>query len=178
MMRKPTASKAGASKAGPKPKRSAVQAQGACVCGAVRVEIDVPAVWAWHDHSQRSRHAQGCAYATYVGSYKSRFRILAGEDCLTRYEDAAAGTARSFCARCGTPMLYERASSKTMINIPRAVFSERTGRETRYHINLSEQADWTWAGEKLFPLKGYPGVMWQPPRRRQRAPPADSMFEP
>jgi hypothetical protein len=165
-------------RAGPKPKASAVQAQGGCVCGAVRIEIDVPAFWAWHDHSQRSRHAQGCAYATYVGSYRSRFRVLDGEEFLTRYEDAEARTARSFCARCGTPMLYERASSQSMVNIPRAVFSERTGRETRYHMHLSEQAEWTWAGEALAPLKGYPGVMWQPPRKTRRASAADAMFEP
>ena len=101
----------------------------------------------------------------YVGSYRSRFRILQGEERLTRYEDAEAGTTRSFCARCGTPMLYERARSPTMVNIPRAVFRERTGRETRYHMNLDEAADWTWAGEDLKPLKGYPGVMWTPPRK-------------
>ena len=158
-------------------KASAVQAKGACVCGAVRFEIDVPAVWAWHDHSERSRRAQGCAYATYVGSWKSRFRLLAGEAHLTRYEDPEAGTARSFCARCGTPMLYERARSPKMVNIPRAVFSERTGRETRYHMNLSEQADWTWMGEALKPLKGYPGVMWEPPRKKKPARIVDSMFE-
>ena len=83
----------------PKPKASAVQARGGCVCGAVRFEIDVPAVWAWHDHSAASRKAQGCAYATYVGSWKSRFRLLAGEAALTRYEDAKARTVRSFCSR-------------------------------------------------------------------------------
>jgi hypothetical protein len=159
-------------------KASAAQAAGACVCGAVRLEIDVPARWAWHDHSQRSRHAQGCAYATYVGSYRSRFRVLEGEQYLSRFEDAEAGTARSFCSRCGTPLIYERARSPTMVNIPRAVFSERTGRETRYHVNLAEQADWTWAGEKLSPLKGYPGVMWEPPRKTRRARVADAMFEP
>jgi hypothetical protein len=143
-------------------------AEGRCVCGAVRLEIEVPAVWAWHDHSAASRHAQGCAYATYVGSWKSRFRLLAGEELLTRFEDAASGTARSFCARCGTPLLYERASSPRMVNIPRAVFSGRTGREPRYHMHLDEQADWIWAGGNLSPLKGYPGVMWERPKRRKR----------
>jgi len=54
------------------PKRSAVQAVGACACGAVRLEIDVPAVWAWHDHSRAGRRAHGGAYATYVGSWRSR----------------------------------------------------------------------------------------------------------
>ena len=87
-------------------KRSAVQAQGRCVCGAIRFEIDVPAVWAWHDHGEASRHAQGCAYATYVGSWRSRFRIVEGAAEVTRFEDAETRSARSFCARCGTPLLF------------------------------------------------------------------------
>ncbi len=118
-------------------KRDRVTAEGACVCGAVRVRIVVPAVWAWHDHSAASRHAQGCAYATYVGSWKSRFEILDGAEHLTRYEDDVTGTARSFCARCGTPVLYERPRSPKMVNIPRSLFSQRTGREPRYHMFLS-----------------------------------------
>ncbi|HEX3699164.1 MAG TPA: GFA family protein [Phenylobacterium sp.] len=164
----------------PKPeKRSAVQAQAACACGAVRVEIDVPAVWAWHDHSEASRRAQGCAYATYVGSWRSRFRMLAGEEMLTRHEDAERRTARSFCARCGTPMLYERARAPRIVNIPRALFATRTGREPRYHTSLAEQADWIYAGEPLKPLKGYPGVMWTGPgRKTRRADAVDRLFSP
>ena len=150
-------------------KSSAVQAEGQCVCGAVRIEIDVPAVWAWHDHSSASRHAQGCAYATYVGSWKSRVRILEGEDCLTRFEDADAGTMRSFCARCGTPVFYERDRSPRYVNIPRALFTTRTGREPRYHVHLQDQAEWIYLGQPLSPLKGFPGVMRVRPGRKTRA---------
>jgi hypothetical protein len=149
-------------------KRDRVTAEGACVCGAVKVEIVVPAVWAWHDHSAASRHAQGCAYATYVGSWKSRFQILEGAEQLTRYEDEATGTARSFCARCGTPVLYERPRAPKMVNLPRSLFSQRTGREPRYHMFLPEAADWTYLGEPLAPLKGYPGVMWERPKRKKK----------
>ncbi len=144
-------------------KASATQAAGRCVCGEVRFEIDVPAVWAWHDHSAASRKAQGCAYATYIGSWRSRLRVLQGAESLTRFEDEAAGTARSFCARCGTPVFYERRRASQMVNIPRALFTERTGREPRYHMFLREMADWTYLGETLTPLKGYPGVMWERP---------------
>ena len=158
----------------PTGRRSAVQAEGRCVCGGVRFEIDVPAVWAWHDHGARSRHAQGCAYATYVGSWKSRFQILDGAEHLTRYEDAATGTARSFCALCGTPVLYERPRSPKMVNLPRSLFHQRTGREPRYHMFLSEAADWTYLGEPLAPLKGYPGVMWERPKRKKKRP--EGMF--
>jgi hypothetical protein len=154
-------------RARPARKPALEQSEGACVCGAVRFEIDVPALWAWHDHSARSRHAQGSAYATYVGSWKSRFRLLHGEEHLTRYEDDEAGTTRSFCARCGTPVLYERARSPKVVNIPRALFPGRTGREPRYHVGHAEIPEWAYAGEPTAPLKGYPGVMWARPRRRK-----------
>ncbi|WP_068878416.1 MULTISPECIES: GFA family protein [unclassified Phenylobacterium] len=150
-------------------------AVGACVCGAVEVEIGVPARWAWHDHAAASRHAHGAAYATYVGSWRSRFRFVAGEEHVTRYEDESAGTVRSFCSRCGTPLAYERARSPKMVNVPRALFPTRTGREPRYHMNLAQQADWTYLGAPLAPLKGYPGVMWERPRKKRRPPP-DPMF--
>lgn len=160
----------------PDAKRSNVQAEGRCACGVVRFEIDVPAVWAWHDHGEASRQAMGGAYATWVGSWKSRFRWLAGEDHLTRYEDPETRTKRSFCGRCGTPVLYERARSPKMVNIPRGLFRGRTGREPRYHLNLGEQADWVYLGEPLGPLKGYPGVMWSRPRRKPRGPSVDDFL--
>lgn len=160
----------------PRPKPSAIQAQGQCVCGTVKFEIDVPARWAWHDHSAKSRQAQGCAYVTYVGSYRSRFRILEGEDRLTRYEDHEHGTVRRFCAACGTPITFERATSTVMVNIPRALFSERTGREARYHMNMAERAEWTWAGEPLGPLKGYPGVLIEKARKKKPSAAFDPMF--
>jgi hypothetical protein len=145
------------------------RAEGACACGAVKIEIGVPARWAWHDHSAKSRHAQGCAYATYVGSYRSRFRYLEGEQHVTRYEDAEAGTARSFCARCGTPLVYERFHSKTMVNISRALFTSGVGREPLYHIGIEQEPAWAYRQERLKPLKGYPGVVWTGPRKKARA---------
>jgi hypothetical protein len=151
-------------------KPAAEQAEGECVCGAVAFSMDVPALWAWHDHTERTRAAQGCAYATYVGTWKSRFRLTRGADALIRYEDAEAGTVRSFCGGCGAPVLYERARAPKVINIPRSLFLSRTGREPRYHVGLGEAADWEYRGETLAPLKGYPGVMWARPRRPKRLP--------
>jgi len=142
------------------------RAEARCACGDVVVEIAVPAQWAWHDHSAASRKAHGAAYATYVGSWKSRFRFVQGEDCLTRYEDEA-GAARSFCARCGTPMLYERKRAANNVNIPRALFTSGVGREPRYHLAIDELQDWAYLGEKLGPLKGFPGVVWTGARRKR-----------
>src|SRR5262245_11819167 len=41
--------------------RSGERVSGRCLCGAVELEIDFPAFWAWHDHSEASRRAHGAA---------------------------------------------------------------------------------------------------------------------
>jgi hypothetical protein len=158
-----------------KPTASAGIAKAQCLCGAVVFEIDVPARWAWHDHSPSSRRAHGAAYATYVGSWRKRFRITKGKTAIARYEDTD-GTARSFCSRCGTPLIYERARSPHMVNLPRALFTGRTGRQPLYHIGIEELQEWAYTGEPLVPLKGYPGVVWQRTKKKRRAA-GDDPFE-
>jgi hypothetical protein len=148
---------------------NAASVAGQCLCGAVRFEIDYPAFWAWHDHSAASRRAHGAAYATYVGCWRKRFRVTAGECDITRYEDGPTKSVRSFCRRCGTPLIYERARSRHMINIPRALFATRTGRQPIYHIGIDERPDWAYAGEALVPLKGYPGVVWNRSKKKKRS---------
>lgn len=142
-------------------------AQGQCLCGAVRLEIATPAFWAWHDHSAATRRAHGAAYATFLGVWRSKVRILAGEAGMARFIDAKTGSARSFCKQCGTPLIYERRRDKTMVNLPRSLFDGRTGREPRYHIGVDEMREWIYLGAPLTPLKGYPGVMQERPRRRR-----------
>jgi hypothetical protein len=64
--------------------------------------------------------------------------------------------------------MYERLRSAHMVNIPRALFAGRTGREARYHVAIEELQDWTYLGEPLVPLKGFPGVVWERPGRTKR----------
>jgi hypothetical protein len=153
-------------------------AAGQCACGKVRVEIDVPAFWAWHDHSRATRRAHGAAYATYVGCWLSRFRVAKGERQLTHFRDEATGDTRAFCSRCGTPVAYARARSSKWVNVPRALFDGRTGREPLYHVAIEDSPEWAYRCEKLRPLKGYPGVMWTGPKRRKRSGAPAMLFRP
>jgi hypothetical protein len=161
----------------PDPAPSATKAAtAACLCGAVAIEITVPAFWAWHDHTKASRLAHGAAYATYVGCWKKNVRVARGAASITRFEDKTTNSVRCFCRRCGTPLMYERGRAPRMVNIPRALFAGRTGREPRYHIGIGEMREWIYAGAKLGPLKGYPGVVWERPRGRKPILPPE--FEP
>ena len=147
--------------------------RGRCLCGAVEIEIKYPAFWAWHDHSEASRRVHGAAYATYVGCWRKNVVITKGKRSLTRFEDEKANSARTFCSRCGTPIIYERRRTARMIDIPRALFDTRTGREPRYHRHFDQLRDWAYRGQKLVPLKGYPGVVWERPKARKRRPELD-----
>lgn len=147
--------------------------RGRCLCGAVEIEFKYPAFWAWHDHSEASRRAHGAAYATYVGCWRKNVRITKGKRSLTRFEDDKTGSARSFCSKCGTPVSYERRRTARMVDLPRSLFDSRTGREPRYHRHIEQLRDWTYRGQKLVPLKGYPGVVWERPKSRKRRPTDD-----
>ena len=83
---------------------------------------------------------------------------------------------RSFCTSCGTPIAYERGRSPHMVNIPRALFSGRTGRQPLYHIAIEELQEWAYTGEPLVPLKGFPGVVWQRSKKKRRVA-GDDPFE-
>jgi hypothetical protein len=148
-------------------KLSTANTTGDCLCGAVRIEIAVPVFWAWHDHSKASQRAQGCAYATYVGCWKSKLRVVKGSKSISSFEEPQTRAVRSFCKKCGTPLFYQRTRAPKMVNIPRALFDTRTGREPLYHIALQDAPEWEYRGEKLSPLKSYPGVMWTGARRKK-----------
>ena len=77
------------------------------------------------------------------------------------------GATRSFCSRCGSPVLYQRQRSPQNLNIPRALFMSGAGREPRYHIGIDQLQEWTYLGEPLSPLKGFPGVVWTRGRKKR-----------
>ena len=55
-----------------------------------------------------------------------------------------------------------------MVNIPRALFLSRTGRQPLYHIGIEELQEWIYDGQPLVPLKGFPGVVWQRAKKNRR----------
>jgi hypothetical protein len=141
-----------------------------CVCGAVKIEIDFPARCAWHDHSAAARQAHGAAYATYVASWRSRFRVTDGKTKIRCFKDKTTGARRSFCSRCGTPIIYERDRSPHMVNIPRALFKTPTGREARYHMGIEDMPEWAYLGQPLVALSGFPSVVWDRSKRKRPPP--------
>jgi hypothetical protein len=79
--------------------------RGRCLCGAIQYTVNGEPRWCAHCHCDDCRHHTGSAFATFIGVDSDSFTLSDGE--FGRIE-SSAGVYRSFCAKCGTPMAYER----------------------------------------------------------------------
>jgi len=76
---------------------------GGCHCGRVRFEVDAPA-----DLEVDECNCSICSRTGYLHLLvpKSRFRLLSGEEALTRYRFNTGVAEHLFCATCGVKSFY------------------------------------------------------------------------
>ena len=84
-------------------RRSVDVAQGSCLCGTVKYEIDGLFEVMSHCQCSMCRKHHGAAFATFVTVPLSGFRWVAGEQALSTYQSSAYGK-RTFCSHCGSIM--------------------------------------------------------------------------
>ena len=110
---------------------------GACLCGAVRFEIHGPIRQIVYCHCSQCRKAQGSAFATNGIVSAAEFRIVQGEDALTRYE-STPGQSKYFCQTCGSPILSKTASRPQQVGTIESDIQERP----MAHIFATSRANW------------------------------------
>jgi hypothetical protein len=116
------------------------QASGRCHCGAVRFVARFPSRFACHCHCESCRRAHGAAFVTWVG-FRSEQVTIEGAEHLATHE-SSPGTARRFCARCGTKLFFESARWPGEVHIVRAAFDEAPDREPDGHAFFEERVAW------------------------------------
>ena len=83
---------------------------GACLCGAIRYEIDLPTLGSVHCHCTMCRRWNGAGYTTWCAVAKDHLRILSGKEELVRYQ-SSDHAGRFFCSVCGSSLFGD--SSRT-----------------------------------------------------------------
>jgi hypothetical protein len=78
--------------------------EGGCLCGAVRYRAAGAPSIVEYCHCPSCRRISGSAVACLAGFPRENFEIVQGEPVPF---ESSPGVTRSFCGRCGTPMLYE-----------------------------------------------------------------------
>jgi len=131
--------------------------RGACLCGAVRFEIRLPALFCAHCHCSICRRAHGAGYVTWVGAVTDGFTLLAGENHLVRYRSSDHG-ARSFCKTCGSTLFFNTAHDPERIDVVLANLLGEADLQPQFHAYFDDRAAWVEVNDGLPRLGGPTGL--------------------
>jgi hypothetical protein len=123
-------------------------ASGACACGHVRFEIDLPTLFFSHCHCEDCRRAHGAAVVSWVGARESAFRYLAGGDTMRWHASSKQGR-RGFCGRCGTPLFFQSTLDPGEIHVARPAIRTAIDRAPASHVFHDRRVDWLHVADDL-----------------------------
>ena len=115
--------------------------EGHCLCGFVRYQAGGPISNQTNCHCSICRRASAAPSVAWVTVPKATFRIVSAEPCSFR---SSAGATRSFCPRCGTPLLFAADAAPDELDITIGSLNEP---------EAMPPADHTWVSSKLPWLK-------------------------
>ena len=136
---------------------AATTVPGACLCGGVQFEIDLPTLYCVHCHCSMCRRAHGAGYVTWIGVPCDRFRVVSGAAQLRRFRSSAHGT-RGFCTTCGSTMFFESTEHPDFLDVALANVAGAIDRLPEFHAYFSDRAPWVQVDDDLPRFGGPSGL--------------------
>lgn len=128
----------------------------ACLCGAVQLHVDDAdsggVKWCANCHCSMCRRAHGAGVVAWVGVKRAAFHIDRGAEVLARYRSSPPAQ-RSFCSKCGSPLLFESERWPDEIHIALAAVVEPHGLKPTVHAFFDDRAAWVHVDDGL-PRRG------------------------
>jgi hypothetical protein len=142
-------------------------ANGRCLCGALRYQVDGPFGSMTHCHCSMCRKHHGAGFTTFVTAPLTGLRWIAGEGQVERYR-SSAGWTRGFCRTCGSAAPGTLPGPGLAL-VPAANLEGDLGITPQAHIFVASKAPWDTIADDLPQYDAYPpeyGVEGQdrPPR--------------
>jgi hypothetical protein len=123
-----------------------------CLCGDVSWDVDGPLRSLSHCHCSRCRKQHGAAFASYVMTPASGYRMH-GEPHVSGFE-TSPGTVRRFCTRCGSPV--PGPPQQGFAVVPAGNFAGDPGIRPQLHIFVASKAPWYEIPDSLPRFDAYP----------------------
>jgi hypothetical protein len=133
---------------------------GACLCGAIQYEIDLPTLGAVHCHCTMCRRWNGAGYTTWFAIEKDHLRIVEGKDRLQRYQ-SSDHAGRLFCSECGSSLFGDSSRTPDQLYIVRGPVQGEIDTAPGGHMCIESRVPWIEIGDELPHLEGA-GVLTTP----------------
>jgi hypothetical protein len=118
---------------------------GACLCGALRYEVEGPFENLMHCHCSMCRKHHGAPFATFVGAKKSGFRWISGESSVAEFKSSPNGVRR----HCSTCFSVAPAVMGETVFMPAGNLDGDLGDAGGMHVFVGSKAPWLTIGDDL-----------------------------
>ncbi|MEO3679821.1 GFA family protein [Rheinheimera sp. FR7-31] len=115
--------------------------QGACLCGAVEVEIHGSISSIIHCHCSLCRKSSGTAFATNGFVQRADFKLVKGEAELSQFA-FKPGRLRHFCRHCGSPVYSSNAQDPSRVRLRLGILTTDISERPMSHNFYSSKANW------------------------------------
>lgn len=119
---------------------------GHCLCRAVTFEYDGRPNWTLHCHCESCRRATSAPIATWISVPRAACRFTAGAPA---YYTSSPGVRRGFCARCGSPLVYENERLPDEIHLLACALADPQDVQPSAHVFAGEQLSWFECADEL-----------------------------
>ena len=114
---------------------------GECLCGAIAYRISGPLFMAAYCHCSMCRKAHGTAFRARALVRAQHFTWLKGEALLSDYA-SSPGAHRTFCSRCGSPLVAYSDEHPTIMNLALGTLDDDPGVRPESHWHVASKAPW------------------------------------
>ncbi|MDE2372420.1 MAG: GFA family protein [Burkholderiales bacterium] len=121
---------------------------GSCLCGMVRFRATWPTKWVAHCHCTYCRRVHGAPFVTWAGFASENFALDPDSASPTWYESSPAAR-RSFCSRCGSPMLFQSTRWPGEMHVSRSLIEGALDREPGKPVFYETHVPWLQVGDDL-----------------------------
>lgn len=114
---------------------------GSCLCGGITFRITEELAPISVCYCSQCRKAQGGPLGTNISVSEGSFILSDPEQLLQSYE-SSPGKQRSFCRRCGSPVLARRATVPGVVRIRAGLINEPIGSGLAWHMHVASKCNW------------------------------------
>ncbi len=115
--------------------------KGSCLCNSIQYEIHGELSQAMMCHCSKCRKANGSAFAVNAAVKADEFKIISGQEFVTEFE-STPGVFRSFCKRCGSPLVSRRPSQPDVLRLRIGTLDTPVKLKPVAHIFVGSKAVW------------------------------------
>lgn len=117
--------------------------RGSCLCGRIAYAISAGINAVSHCHCTMCRKAHGAAFASYGSVPRAAHTFTQGQELLRSYRSSATVT-RTFCAACGSPLLWHDGAGPfpDWVSIPLGTLDTPFVPASQKHVHSASKAPW------------------------------------